>query len=141
MLYHKRGLTLIEIMVSLVVLSIIFTGGIKALQLTARMQVKSENLAQSSQILSDVSEKIINMRNTAFDFIVTGMTFNAANVPALSQLNNATITVTVVPYKDKLGVDIPEIKKVTIQLNWTSHLDGVAMNDTFTTLLSEPPTS
>jgi hypothetical protein len=138
---RSLGLTLIEILISLFVLAVIFMGTIKALQLTARIQGKSEDIAQASQVFSDVSEKILNMRDTAFPLIVTGLTFNTSNVPSLSQLENPSVTITVAPYKDRFGIDITAIKQVTIRLNWTSILDGVLMSDSFTTLVSEPPIS
>lgn len=139
---RKSGFSLIELMIAIFIFMVVFAGILKGL--TTSKQVLNNSIEKTivSQILGDVSEQIVYLKNTGgWHMIETSWlvsAFTSSTVADLSSLNGASVNVTVVPYKDKSNVDISTLKQVTINLTWTDPL-GTLRSDSFVTVLSKPP--
>ena len=137
---RNRGFSLLELMIAIFIFFLLFSGVMKSLSTILNVQKDSHELAIASQILGDITEKIIHLRNTAgWDMIDSSILyFNASTVAELSSLSMSSVNVAVVPYKNPSGVDIETLKKVTVTVSWTSH-SGKAKSEVFETVLSKPP--
>lgn len=135
-----RGFSLIELMISIFIFFFIFSGVMRGLATIVSVQKDSRELSIASQILGDVAEKIIYMRNTAGWEVInsSSLYFDSSTIAELNSLPSGSLNVAVVPYKDVSGADIDTLKKVTITLNWVSR-NGKTKSEVFETVLSKPP--
>ena len=135
-----RGFSLVELMIAIFIFFLLFSGVMRGLSNIFNVQEDSHELAVASQILGDITEKIMYMRNTAgWDFIDSStLYFNATTVAEFNSLPGSSLNVAVVPYKDPSGMEIETLKKITITLNWTSN-NGKPKSEVFETVLSKPP--
>ena len=134
------GFSLIELLIAIFIFFLLFSGVIRSLATIFTVQKDSRELAVASQILGDVAEKITYMRNTAGWDLIDSSTlfFNATTIAELNNLPSSSVSLSVVPYKDKFGADTDTLKQITITLNWTSN-KGKAKTEAFTMVLSKPP--
>lgn len=137
---RRRGLSLVDVLVAVLLLSLSMSGMLKALAVTKVVEKKSEELVHANHILGLLSESVLNMADN-FDAITTvniAYLANAAYIPSSSVLDNPVIAAPVVSYYlDKNNIPIMTLKKVALRISWTS-FDGTSRNQSIEVLVSDP---